>query len=97
LQGRVFSGVLDVAAACPVCRLSFQREPGYFAGAAYFGYGLSVGQVAPTLFVLLWLGFPDGAVLGFALGQLILLSPLTFRYARILWLHFDQVVGLSRG
>ena len=86
-----------MAPACPLCLLPFQREPGYFVGPAYFAYGLSVGQLAPTLLVLLWLGFPDGAVLGIALGQFVLFSPLTFRYARILWLHFDQIVGLSRG
>ncbi len=97
LQGRVFRSVLDVAPACPLCLLPFQREPGYFVGAMYFAYGLTVGQLAPTLLVLLWLGFPDGAMLGIALGQLVLFSPLTFRYGRILWLHFDQIVGLSRG
>jgi hypothetical protein len=77
--------------------MSFEKEPGYFVGAAYFAYGLSVAQVAPILLVLKWLGFSDGTAIGIALGQLILLSPLTFRYARILWLHFDEVVGLSRG
>jgi len=97
LQGRVFCGILKVAPACSACRLSFEREPGYFVGAAYFAYGLTVVQVAPTLLVLVWLGFHDRAVLGIALGQLLVFSPLTFRYARILWLHFDEVVGLSRG
>jgi uncharacterized protein (DUF983 family) len=96
LEGRIFSGLLHSADSCSRCRLSFQREPGYYVGAAYFAYGLSVAQTAPVLVLLLWVEVPDTSALGLVLAELLLLSPLTFRYARVLWLHFDQVVGLSR-
>ena len=76
---------------CPFCRLEYEREQGYFIGAMYFGYGMALALSAPLVLVLLVFG-------GFSVNEIILtlgvtntfLSPLLFRYSRILWMHFDQ-------
>ena len=77
---------------CPFCRLEYEREQGYFLGAMYFGYGMALALSAPLVLVLLIFG-------GFSVNEVILtlgvtitfLSPLLFRYSRILWMHFDQL------
>ena len=78
---------------CPVCGLQFEREPGYFMGAMYFSYGLGLVSAVPTCLYLFRLGVSDGLVIAAALLQLTLLSPLIFRYSRVLWLHLDQLIS----
>ena len=34
-HGKVFNGIFSMNVRCPVCRLVFEREPGYFLGAMY--------------------------------------------------------------
>src|SRR5437870_1670919 len=43
---------------CPVCGLEFDREPGYFTGAIFFGYAFAVPAVL-IFFTLICLLFPD--------------------------------------
>ncbi|MFY8020107.1 MAG: DUF983 domain-containing protein [Bacteroidia bacterium] len=75
---------------CPVCKLKFEIEPGFFWGAMYVSYALTVG-------LMLVLG---GAILFFSSGKagfytyiipiisaLILSSPVTYRYSRVLMIH----------
>jgi uncharacterized protein (DUF983 family) len=77
---------------CAVCGLRFEREQGYFMGAMYINYGVTVvlallGSVAleawtqPSLTsqLVLWVGF--GTVF----------PVLFFRYARGVWLRFDYL------
>src|SRR5690242_14056243 len=40
--GRIFRGVFAMNDPCPDCGLLFQREEGYFLGAMYISYGVSV-------------------------------------------------------
>jgi len=75
---------------CPVCRIAFEREPGYFLGAMYFSYAMGVAATAPLValgLVLKW-SFPVIGVASIAL--LVLLSPLVFRYSRTFWMYMDQ-------
>src|SRR5262245_61660205 len=41
-RGRMFHGSFAMNDPCPECGLLFQREEGYFLGAMYVSYGLSV-------------------------------------------------------
>ncbi len=95
LEGKAFRSLLRLAPDCPTCRFPFEREAGYYVGAFYFGYGLSLAQIAPTMVLLLFLGVPGWLQVAVPVAQLLLLSPLNFRYSRVLWLHFDHVIGLS--
>ncbi len=93
LAGNVFTGPFAMNRNCPACGLQFAREPGYFLGAMYFGYGFG-SVVLGLLLLLAWLLFP-----GWALHQLLLMAlfgfipflPIVFRYSRICWLHFDHI------
>jgi hypothetical protein len=75
---------------CPICRLSFEREPGYFTGAMYLSYGLGLIATAPVWVPMLWLGRSAGEVLLASGGLLIVASPWIFQYARVLWLYLDH-------
>jgi len=83
---------------CPVCRLRFEREEGYFLGAMYISYGLALPIIA-LIAALLW------AVTGWwitkdAIWAVVLFLPLapaiTF-LSRVLWIYLDQTVDPDRG
>ena len=46
-------GWLSMYETCPVCHMKFDREQGYFIGAMYVSYGLSIPPVL-ALVVILW-------------------------------------------
>ena len=75
---------------CPVCGLHYEVEVGLFYGAMYISYGLSVGIVLMVGILLFnFAGDPPTWVyISAVAGIIILLTPLLFRYARILMLHF---------
>ena len=77
--------------------MKFQREPGFFLGSIYFNYGLTALVVTIAYFV----GFfafefsPD--VLLWSLTAYCVLFPLWFfRYARSLWLGFDEWIDARK-
>lgn len=74
---------------CPACGHEFEQEPGFFYGAMYVSYGLSVGIFLSTVFVLYFLlGDPSLTIyLVTVTIMAIILYPLTFRYSRILYIY----------
>lgn len=78
---------------CPVCGLKYEREPGYFLGAIYFSYALSI---PPTLVLVLMIWRLTGcqfdtAVFGAFVAYLPFV-PVVSRWSRVLWLYLDQRV-----
>ena len=92
LRGVVFSGILKMNRNCPVCQLEYVREPGYFLGAMYFSYGMSIIVALPFVIVLMRFGVSLVATFVFAFLFLAILSPILVRYSRVLWLHLEQLV-----
>lgn len=74
---------------CPKCNLRFEREPGFFYGAMYVSYALSVGIFLTTVFVLyVLLGDPELSTYIISVAVVsLLLYPLTFRYSRVLFIN----------
>ncbi len=76
---------------CSHCGASFEREPGFFLGSIYFNYGLTALVVAIAYPVLLFKGLASHETLIVGTLAFVVLFPLWFfRYARALWLGFDQ-------
>jgi uncharacterized protein (DUF983 family) len=76
--------------ACPVCGQDFEIEPGFYYGSMYFSYALTV---LLGLFIVIGSYFllsdpPVWVYLSILLGVLILLSPILFRFSRLLMLHW---------
>ena len=92
LRGRVYHGLLAMNERCPVCTLKFGREPGYFTGAMYASYALSVPFLV-AIFIGLWLIFADRltlmAIWALTLPIFLPFAIVIFRYSRVIWLHLD--------
>ncbi|MCX7743577.1 MAG: DUF983 domain-containing protein [Flavobacteriales bacterium] len=75
---------------CPACGLDYQPEPGFYFGAGYVSYALTVA-VSIAVFVALF-PFVDWyrweIYIGVIAGALLLTFPLLFRYSRVIWLYF---------
>jgi uncharacterized protein (DUF983 family) len=81
---------------CTVCGLRFEREQGYFLGAMYINYGVTV-LLALIGFLALeyWMqpSLTQKLIVWLAFGTVFPL--LFFRHARGLWLGFDYLVNPS--
>lgn len=76
---------------CPICRLKFEREQGYFLGAMYVSYGIALLII--TLFAGgLWMltGWRLEKLVLVALVPFVPLTPTISRFSRILWIYLDQ-------
>lgn len=74
---------------CPHCDHQFEMEPGYFYGAMYVSYALSVGIFLTTVFVLyVFMDDPElSTYIATVVVVALLLYPINFRYSRILFAH----------
>ena len=86
-QGRLFDGLFRMRHECSRCRLKFEREQGFFVGAIYVNYAVTV-LIALTGFLLL--DYYAGISLSRQLmlwGSFTVCFPiLFFRHSRSLWL-----------
>jgi len=92
-RGALFEGWFSMRPKCSVCELDLTREPGFYLGSIYVNYGLTalfVTFVYPAC--MLFTNLPDKAVLGGLLAFCVVFPVWFFRYARSIWLGFDQVV-----
>ncbi len=92
LQGAVFYRLWRMHPHCPVCGILYEREEGYFLMAIFIGYILGILAVIPVCLGLYLARAPLPAYLIGSGLTLTLLSPLIFRYARVLWLHLDELL-----
>lgn len=76
---------------CPECGRKFDRAPGYLLGAIYFNYGVTALLVVVFYFSMFLTGSLTGKQLLWTLTAFSVLFPLWFfRYARALWIAFDE-------
>ncbi len=74
---------------CPECGIGYHKEPGFFIGAMYISYGLTVAQGIITYFIASFFFAErfDLRIIGIIALVIILLSSFNMRMARILWLY----------
>jgi len=78
---------------CPVCGLKFNREQGYFLGAMYVSYGLSIPPVLALLLILWRLaGWSFNAAIIGAFVAYLPFVPLVVRLSRVIWIWIDRAV-----
>jgi len=96
-HGKVFKGLISMYRHCPVCGLTYEREPGYFLGAMYISYAFATVIIGIAL-LLLYQIFPewsDIAIYGVALLFLFPFVPFIFRYSRVIWMTFDRSIDTT--
>jgi uncharacterized protein (DUF983 family) len=73
---------------CAQCNEDFKREPGYYFGATYVSYGLTVGfGIALFLVVCVVLKMDAIPYLIIFSGLLLALMPVFYRSARLIWIN----------
>lgn len=91
-KGPIFRGWLAMYEACPCCGLQFNRgEQGYFIGAMYVSYALSIPPVLALVMILWRLGHwsVSAAVIGAFLAYLPVV-PFAVRLSRVIWIYVDR-------
>ncbi|MDJ0645681.1 MAG: DUF983 domain-containing protein [Flavobacteriaceae bacterium] len=85
-------------AKCENCRFEYSREPGFFFGAMYVSYALTIIE-ALIVFILskILLG-ENQLILKFAIivGTIVLLSFFNLRLSRIIWIYIFSKLDNSR-
>jgi len=75
---------------CPVCGQKYEIEPGFFWGSMYVSYFITV--IVVGMAVLLDFMFvadpPIWQTMSIIIMSLIILTPLTYRYSRMIMLYY---------
>jgi len=88
---RLFKNWISMYPRCTACGLKYHREPGYFLGSIYVNYGLTALLVTIGYLVLAFTEVVSPqAALAIVMTFAVLFPIWFFRYARSLWLGFDQ-------
>lgn len=74
-------------ANCPVCGHKFEKETGYFFGAMYVSYALTVAEMFAVFVIAQF--FIDGfaPIIALIAVMAVLLSTFNFRMSRMLWIY----------
>lgn len=74
---------------CTLCNEDFIKEPGYYFGASYVSYALTVGfGIALYLLLGIILEMETLSFLIIFSSLLIVLLPLLYRISRLIWINF---------
>lgn len=84
-----FSRMADMPDNCPVCGENFRREPGFYYGAMYVSYALTIALSVAVFVAMYTFATPHWKwyLITNAISILILF-PLIFRWSRAVWINF---------
>lgn len=73
---------------CEQCNFKFEKESGFFIGAMYVSYGVTVAQFL-AVFILFYFVFKVSLVTAFMIvvGVIIMASTFNFKLSRTLWIY----------
>jgi len=91
-------GMTEMHQECSNCGEPFQREPGFYYGAAYVSYGLTIALWVAVLVALIVFdaiglisfSFMENPILflSIGIGLLLVLLPILYRLSRAIWINF---------
>jgi uncharacterized protein (DUF983 family) len=92
--GRLFETFLKMHEICPTCALRFEREHGFFVGAIYVNYALTIAVALGSAFALeIFTPIPLGWRVGVAAAAAGVFPLFFYRYSKSLWLALDWFVN----
>lgn len=92
-QSKLFKNMWTMHDRCQHCGLLYEREPGFFLGSIYYNYGLtSLIATAAYPIATFGLSYPRTPTIACIVAFVVFFPLWFFRYARSLWLGFDQFV-----
>lgn len=88
--------------SCPVCGQSYSPEPGFYFGASYVSYALTIVIGVSVLVAnYLLVKAPLEQLMYVIIGAIILLSPVVMVLSRSIWINFfvkyDEAISKSVG
>ena len=74
---------------CSHCHYKFEKEPGYFFGAMYVNYGLTVAESIATYCISQFFFEEtfDLRIIAIIAAVIIGLAPINIRLSRLLWIY----------
>jgi uncharacterized protein (DUF983 family) len=82
------SRIAEMPDSCPDCGQKYLLEPGFYYGAMYVSYALTVAlSVAVFVAMIVLWEFSIGWYLGLNAAAIILMFPIIFRTSRAVWLN----------
>ena len=90
-RGGLFDSWFRMKEYCTSCGLPFYRESGYYVGAIYINYGITVVVVALSVF--LFQAVPERFELAFFLLLAVISSLAFFPHSRSLWIAIDYWIS----
>jgi len=90
----LFRGWFTMNTVCAVCDLRFERAQGYWVGAIYVNYAVTVGIAVTGFFLLRELaGWETAAQLALWVPFVTLFPLWFFRYSRGVWLALEYALN----
>ena len=74
---------------CSHCQYKFEKEPGYFFGAMYVNYGLTVAQSIATYVIaqFFFVETFDLRIIAIIAFVIIAMASFNIRFSRLLWIY----------
>ena len=95
-DGKLFTGLLRMNAACPKCGLKLEPDDGFYLGSIYANYAATVLTVTAAFLILVYIcGFNKDVVIWLCAAFTVLFPLWFFRYARSIWLSLMYLVSSS--
>jgi len=87
----IFRGWFAMNETCAACGRRFNRDPGYLLGSIYFNYGITASIIVVMYFAMFFGDVMTDNQRLLTLSAFGILFPTWFfRYARALWIAFDE-------
>jgi uncharacterized protein (DUF983 family) len=83
---------------CSNCGHKYEKEQGFWIGAMYVSYALTVAFSVAT-FVSIYLLFPNTGAWSYILAIIVVvvgLAPITFRLSRLIWMNMFTTYDKSK-
>jgi uncharacterized protein (DUF983 family) len=96
-SGGLFKGWFHIVPECPRCKLRFEREQGYWAGALAVNIFATGGLFAIVFVTLVALTVPDVPVLPLlaVLVPIVVIGPIVFYpFSKTIWVAIDRALLL---
>lgn len=83
---------------CPVCKLKFEIEPGFFWGSMYISYAFSVALMLIIGGTILLISHGKADFWTYIIpiiSSFILFAPLSYRYSRVIMIHLFSPIRFN--
>lgn len=97
-QGAMFRTPVHMNPRCPHCDYTFDKKHGYFLGAMYASYGISVAASGAVAIGSLVMGVPVWVTIAGVVVTACVVGPcIAFPYSRCLWVLAEREGHLHDG